>query len=70
MVFEIITRRRTVDRPVHEAASIRSLAHELLDALAPLPKEVRLLGVIVSGFPGGEGRTDAIGREPEQLALL
>ena len=72
--FEIITRRRTLERPVHEAASIRSLAHELLDALVPLPKGVRLLGVTVSGFPGDGARTDkdadgGVG-EPKQLALL
>ena len=69
--FEIVTRRRTVDRLVHEAADIRLIVHDLLDTMVPFEKGVRLLGATVSGFPDeAEGDGDGQRAEDGQLTLF
>jgi DNA polymerase-4 len=48
--FELIARSRTVVRNVGSRDEVRLVALELLKALFPMPKTVRLLGVSVCGF--------------------
>lgn len=52
--FQQITRSRTVPLPVADAAGLGRVAQELLLALLPLPKGVRLLGVSLSGLVSPE----------------
>ena len=53
--FSTHTRARTIDRPVSDPATVRSVATELLRTLDPA-RPVRLLGVRVAGMH--EGRRD------------
>ena len=50
--FELISRSRTVVAPVVRREELANLTTELLRALFPMKKPVRLLGVSVSGFVG------------------
>lgn len=58
--FRIITRSRTLDRPVASHAEMLGIARELLLAELPPPLGIRLMGVTLSGFandseaPAGE----------------
>ena len=61
--FELISRSRTVVAPVVRREKLANVTTELLRALFPVKKPVRLLGVSVSGFVG-EGTDD-----PAQIAL-
>jgi DNA polymerase-4 len=61
--FELISRSRTVVAPVVRCEELANLTTELLRALFPMKKPVRLLGVSVSGFVGED--TD----DPAQIAL-
>ncbi|WP_426532801.1 DNA polymerase IV [Bradyrhizobium sp. McL0615] len=61
--FELISRSRTVVAPVVRREELANLTTELLRALFPMKKLVRLLGVSVSGFVGED--TD----DPAQIAL-
>jgi DNA polymerase IV len=61
--FELISRSRTVADAVDSRSDLANVAVELLRALFPMKKAVRLLGVSVSGFVGEE--TD----DPAQIAL-
>ena len=61
--FELISRSRTVVAPVVRREELANLTTELLRALFPMKKPVRLLGVSVSGFVGED--TD----DPAQIAL-
>jgi DNA polymerase-4 len=47
-----VTRARTLDHPVNDLETVRTIARELLAAYAP-PRPVRLLGVRVAAFEGG-----------------
>ena len=67
--FEIITRRRTVDREVATAAEITAIVHDLLDVVFPVAKGVRLLGATVSGFERNDPRERGEGPE-RQLPLF
>jgi DNA polymerase IV len=51
--FELISRSRTVSAPVASRDALESVSSELLKALFPMEKAVRLLGVSISGFSGG-----------------
>ncbi|MFC3127120.1 DNA polymerase IV [Pseudoroseomonas globiformis] len=51
--FQQITRSRSALRPIATAAELEGVAAGLMDALFPLPKKVRLLGVSVSNFDAG-----------------
>ena len=61
--FELISRSRTVVAPVVRREELANVTTELLRALFPVKKPVRLLGVSVSGFVGVD--TD----DPAQIAL-
>jgi DNA polymerase-4 len=61
--FELISRSRTVADAVDSRSDLANVPAELLRALFPMKKAVRLLGVSVSGFVGEE--TD----DPAQIAL-
>ena len=61
--FELISRSRTVAGSVERRSDLANVTAELLRALFPMKKAVRLLGVSISGFVGEE--TD----EPAQIAL-
>ena len=60
--FTTITRARTLDEPVNDAARVALIARELLRDYDP-PRPVRLLGVRLAGFE------DAAARPDDQLAL-
>jgi DNA polymerase IV len=61
--FELITRSRTVANAICNRSELESLSTELLKALLPVKKAVRLLGISISGFSLGEVQ------DPEQIAL-
>jgi DNA polymerase IV len=52
--FELISRSRTVSGKIDSRGALESASAELLRALFPLNKAVRLLGVSISGFYAGE----------------
>jgi DNA polymerase-4 len=61
--FELISRSRTVSDVVGSYGALESASAELLRALFPLNRAVRLLGISISGFTVGEVQ------DPEQTAL-
>jgi DNA polymerase-4 len=61
--FELISRSRTLTRAVGSRSALEAVSAELLKALFPMQKAVRLLGVSLSGF--AEDEIDA----PAQMAL-
>ena len=61
--FELISRSKTVPGTIGRSSDLANVSAELLKALIPMKKAVRLLGVSVSGFVGDE--TD----EPGQIGL-
>ncbi len=61
--FELISRSRTVVAPVVRREEMANVTTELLRALIPMKKPVRLLGVSVSGFVGEDTEV------PAQIAL-
>jgi DNA polymerase-4 len=63
-----VTRARTLDRYVDDAATIGAVAVELLRAYAPT-RPVRLLGVGVAGFEDAAAEPEAPRVPPDQLAL-
>jgi DNA polymerase-4 len=48
--FELISRSRTVARVVGSRSEFENVSTDLLKALFPIQKTVRLLGVSISGF--------------------
>jgi hypothetical protein len=62
--FELISRSRTLAGAIVSCSELENVSADLLKALFPMKKAVRLLGVSISGFSIGE-----IGRRPEQIAL-
>jgi DNA polymerase IV len=52
--FEQITRSRSVPHAIASQAEMERLSRELLSALMPVPKGVRLLGVTLSSLIGGD----------------
>jgi DNA polymerase IV len=52
--FELISRSKTVSGKIDSRGELESASAELLRALFPLRKAVRLLGVSISGFYAGE----------------
>jgi DNA polymerase-4 len=63
-----VTRSHTVEAPTNDAAVVRPVALELLRAYDP-PRPVRLLGVRVAAFDGGETASTAVTEELDQLQL-
>lgn len=62
--FQQITRSRTIERGVRDAAELTSIASALLEPLFPVEKGIRLLGVTLSSLePAGDDGTE------EQLSL-
>jgi DNA polymerase-4 len=62
--FELITRSRTVAGAVGSRSDLETVSTDLLRALFPMEKAVRLLGVSISGFVDDEGLLDS------QISLL
>ncbi|HEX8262571.1 MAG TPA: DNA polymerase IV [Allosphingosinicella sp.] len=60
--FQIVTRARSLDRPVSGEAEFLEIGAQLLRTLLPPVKSVRLLGLGLSGLGEAECRDD--GREP------
>jgi DNA polymerase-4 len=59
--FEQITRSRTLISTISSHSELKSVSVELLKALFPMEKAVRLLGVSITGFSAGEiGRSEQI----------
>jgi DNA polymerase-4 len=52
--FELISRSRTVSGKIDSRGELESASAELLRALFPMNKPVRLLGVSISGFTSDE----------------
>ncbi|MEZ0540934.1 DNA polymerase IV [Fibrella arboris] len=65
--FQQITRSRSFGSPIADEARLTYLAHELMRALLPLPKGVRLLGVSLSNLESTDGSVDRneIGKQLE-----
>jgi len=63
--FQQITRSRTLLAPVASQAALEQLGEELLTALLPLPKGVRLLGLSLSSLDAG-----AVASPSGQLTLF
>jgi DNA polymerase IV len=61
--FELISRSRTVAGTVGSRSELESASVELLRALFPIDRAVRLLGISISGFALGDVQ------DPEQIAL-
>jgi DNA polymerase-4 len=61
--FELISRSRTVTGAIGSRDELECASADLLKALFPMEKAVRLLGISISGFELGEIQ------EPEQIAL-
>lgn len=61
--FEVISRSRTQTDAINGREELKSVSAELLRALFPMDRAVRLLGVSISGFV--MGRTE----DPEQTSL-
>jgi DNA polymerase-4 len=66
--FQIMTRARSLPRPVADRAEFARLARELLDEALPLPLPIRLMGLTLSNLErdGSEERP----RDDAQLSLL
>ncbi len=66
--FQLMTRARSLPRPVDGKAEFARLAREILDQALPLPMPVRLMGLTLSNLEG----EDADERPPDtaQLSLL
>jgi DNA polymerase-4 len=62
--FELITRSRTAASTIESRSQLESVSAELLKALFPMEKAVRLLGVSISGF------INARNESPVQISLL
>jgi DNA polymerase-4 len=54
--FRIVTRARSLNRPVGDEAEFLEIGAELLRGLLPPVKSIRLLGLGLSGLGEGEGR--------------
>jgi DNA polymerase-4 len=52
--FELITRSRTIPKPIENRGELETVTVDLLKILFPVEKAVRLLGVSVSGLVGDE----------------
>jgi hypothetical protein len=63
--FQIVTRARSVDRPVRDEAEFLEIGSALLRGLLPPVKAIRLLGLGLSSL-GGRWRTN---EEPPELEL-
>jgi DNA polymerase-4 len=62
--FELISRSRTLASTIGTRSVLESVSAELLKALFPMSKAVRLLGVSISGFPNAQDGSQ------EQISLL
>lgn len=65
--FQIITRSRTLPAPVASHDDLAQVSMELLDALFPVPKGIRLLGVTLSSL--GEDAEPASSTADGQMTL-
>jgi DNA polymerase-4 len=65
--FQLVTRARSLPRPVAGKSEFARLAHALLDEQLPLPLPIRLMGLTLSSL---EGEKDDRPRDEAQLSLL
>ena len=56
--FHQVTRSRTLDHPIQDGELLLRVAEELMSETQAGAVPVRLLGLQVSGFPAGDGRSD------------
>ena len=63
--FRIVTRARSLDRPVADVEEFLSVGRTLLESLLPVEKPVRLLGLGLSGL----GEREAAASAPLELSL-
>ena len=56
--FKIVTRSRTLSRPVASRDELEAIGLDLVDTLLPLEKSIRLLGLSMSGFDPAEPEPD------------
>src|SRR5688500_2239434 len=68
--FQIITRSRSLAEPIAHRPQFLAVGVELLRALLPLRKGVRLLGLTLSGFPGEKEEVEAPVDEREPVLPL
>ncbi|MCH4892080.1 DNA polymerase IV [Sphingomonas sp. SFZ2018-12] len=61
--FRIITRARSLDRPVRDEAEFVAVGRDLLASVLPVPKPVRLLGLTLSNLSRGAVVADPIAPE-------
>jgi DNA polymerase-4 len=66
--FHIMTRAKSLARPVNGKAEFARLSREILDDALPLPMPVRLMGLTLSNLEGESG--DARPPDTAQLSLL
>ena len=62
--FQIVTRARSLDRPVAGLPEFLDIGAALLRSLLPPPKSIRLLGLGLSGLSEGEAQRSCDEREP------
>ena len=67
--FQIMSRARSVPRPIAAKAEFARLSRELLDEVLPLPLPIRLMGLTLSKLEQ-EGHLDEPRRPDAQLSLL
>ena len=68
--FQIVTRAKTVDRPVADKAQFAVIARQLLDELLPLPLPIRLMGLTLSKLERDGAEAASPPRDDAQLSLL
>ncbi|RGP42211.1 DNA-directed DNA polymerase [Altererythrobacter insulae] len=68
--FQIVTRAKTVDRPVADKAQFAVIARQLLDELLPLPLPIRLMGLTLSKLERDGAEPASPPRDDAQLSLL
>lgn len=68
--FRIVTRCRSLGRPVSGREEFLDIGRDLLRTLMPAQKGIRLLGLTLSNLGGGSARaTEHSGEQPAQLGL-
>ena len=66
--FQLMTRAKSLPRPVEGKAEFARLSRGILDEILPLPMPVRLMGLTLSNLEGEE--TDERPPDTAQLSLL
>ena len=67
--FQIMSRAKSLPRPIADREEFASLARALLDEVLPLPMPIRLMGLTLSKLERG-GADEEPPRPDAQLSLL